>query len=162
MRPINKRSGAVVALAALCAAGVGCGGDDSPAPAAKPDKPAAATEPAAKTSGPLQLTLGDFNISPSTSGESAGTVKIVGANRGSVEHEVVVVRTALDPARLPLKGGKVDEKGFPEGAFVGEVEKIHPGASGTVSLKLKAGKYALFCNLPGHYKAGMYGTLVVE
>jgi uncharacterized cupredoxin-like copper-binding protein len=158
MRPTNKRSGAVVALAAICA-GVGCGGDDGASPAAKSDKPAA-TEPA-QTSRP-QLTLGDFSISPATIGVGAGTVTIAGANRGTVEHEVLVVRTDLDPASLPVKGDKVDEDGLEKGAFIGEIEGIKPGDSGQASFKLKAGKHVVFCNLPGHYKAGMYGTLVVE
>jgi uncharacterized cupredoxin-like copper-binding protein len=160
MRPVNKCSGAVVALAAIWG-GVGCGGDDG-APVAKADEAAAAVQPAAKPSGPLRLTLADFSISPAATGVGAGTVQIAAANRGNVEHELIVVKTDVEPGSLPVKGDKIDEKGLEKGALIGEIAGVRPGASDAGSFKLKAGKYVLFCNLPGHYKAGMHGSLVVE
>ena len=35
------------------------------------------------------------------------------------------------------------------------VEDMKPGAEATLRLPLKAGKYVVFCNQPGHYKLGM-------
>ena len=42
-----------------------------------------------------------------------------------------------------------------------ELGDLKPGKSGTMTLDLKAGRYLLFCNKPGHYKAGMYHVLTV-
>lgn len=33
----------------------------------------------------------------------------------------------------------------------GEVSELDPGKSGTLTVELKAGKYLLICNVPGHY-----------
>ena len=39
-----------------------------------------------------------------------------------------------------------------------ELGDVHPGKSRSNTLTLKAGKYLLFCNEAGHFKAGMYTT----
>jgi uncharacterized cupredoxin-like copper-binding protein len=39
---------------------------------------------------------------------------------------------------------------------------MKPGAAKTLALNLAPGHYALVCNLPGHYKAGMYADLTVK
>jgi plastocyanin len=36
------------------------------------------------------------------------------------------------------------------------------GDRGTLRLRLEAGRYTFFCNVPGHRAAGMRGTLAVE
>ncbi len=36
------------------------------------------------------------------------------------------------------------------------------GESKTLELDLEAGKYALVCNLPGHYAAGMFADFTVK
>ena len=33
---------------------------------------------------------------------------------------------------------------------------MRPGATKTITIDLKPGHYVLFCNLPGHYAAGMH------
>jgi uncharacterized cupredoxin-like copper-binding protein len=38
---------------------------------------------------------------------------------------------------------------------------VHPGKTRSTTLTLKAGKYVLFCNEAGHFKAGMYGAFTV-
>ena len=42
-----------------------------------------------------------------------------------------------------------------------ELGDVHPGKSRSNTLNLKAGKYLLFCNEAGHFKAGMYTILTV-
>ncbi|MFI5123278.1 MAG: plastocyanin/azurin family copper-binding protein [Vicinamibacteria bacterium] len=42
------------------------------------------------------------------------------------------------------------------------MSEVAGGADGTVTLDLDAGKYVIFCNLPGHYSSGMYGSLTVK
>lgn len=36
-----------------------------------------------------------------------------------------------------------------------------PGGHGRMALKLKPGKYELFCNVPGHYAAGQHASFNV-
>lgn len=43
----------------------------------------------------------------------------------------------------------------------GEVSDLRPGASGHLTLRMKAGNYVLFCNEPGYYKAGMVTVFTV-
>jgi uncharacterized cupredoxin-like copper-binding protein len=61
------------------------------------------------------------------------------------------------PAGSLLKGAEADEAGN-----VGEIGDIQPGAGKTLALKLKAGHYALICNLPGHYRAGQHADFTVK
>ena len=44
---------------------------------------------------------------------------------------------------------------------IGEVEDIAPGKRKRASFTLVPGRYALICNKPGHYAAGMHTVLVV-
>lgn len=75
-------------------------------------------------------------------------------------HELIVVRT--DPGQMTLpydeKKGEVIEKRI---HHLGEIADLKPGASGKMTLNLKAGSYFLICNQPGHYKAGMTAALTV-
>lgn len=76
------------------------------------------------------------------------------------DHELLLVKTDLAPDALPMDkdGVRVDEdqlKGLKE------LGDVHPGKSRNTTLSLKAGKYLLFCNEAGHFKAGMYATFTV-
>ena len=71
-------------------------------------------------------------------------------------HEFVVVRTDK-PAGSLLKGARADESGN-----VGETGDLAAGATKSISLNLKAGHYALICNLPGHYKLGQHTDFTVR
>ncbi len=44
---------------------------------------------------------------------------------------------------------------------LGEVSELDPGARGAVRLDLKPGSYLLFCNVPGHFMAGMWTVFTV-
>jgi uncharacterized cupredoxin-like copper-binding protein len=45
---------------------------------------------------------------------------------------------------------------------LGEVSELDPGASGTLTIDLKPGKYVLFCNLPAHFMNGMWTEITVQ
>jgi uncharacterized cupredoxin-like copper-binding protein len=138
----------------------GCGGDDneSTEPAATP---AAATETAtaapAAAGNTLTVTMTEFAFDPKDATATAGKVTITAPNDGKVVHELVLLKTNADPAKLPMDGDEVDES-----KNVGEIPDVNPGSSKDVTLDLKPGKYAMVCNLPGHYKSGMYGSLTVK
>jgi uncharacterized cupredoxin-like copper-binding protein len=57
----------------------------------------------------------------------------------------------VDEAKLEAKG-----------EAAGEIADVAPGATKQGNFKLTAGKYVMFCNLPGHYAQGMYGSLTVN
>jgi uncharacterized cupredoxin-like copper-binding protein len=44
----------------------------------------------------------------------------------------------------------------------GEVSELEPGASGSLTVNLKAGTYLLICNVAGHYAAGMWTVFTVK
>jgi uncharacterized cupredoxin-like copper-binding protein len=44
---------------------------------------------------------------------------------------------------------------------LGEVEGLHVGTSGQLTLNLKPGNYLLTCNQPGHLHAGMWSKFTV-
>jgi uncharacterized cupredoxin-like copper-binding protein len=86
-------------------------------------------------------------------------VKISAPNIGGTTHELVVLKTDLDPANLPtLPSGEVDEEALHS---PGEIPDVAAGATAATTVDLKPGKYAIICNLPGHYAQGMYGSLTV-
>ena len=136
-----------------------CGGDDNggekaakPAPATTP----ATTQPAA-ASGTLTIRMTEFAFDPKDAVASAGKVTISAPNDGGVPHELVLLKTDADPAKLPMKGNEVDES-----TSVGEIADVEGGATKKHTFKLEPGKYAMVCALPGHYQSGMYGSLTVK
>jgi uncharacterized cupredoxin-like copper-binding protein len=134
-------------LAALCAASIAlaaCGG------AASAPSPHSAT-----------ATVAEFKIALDTAKLAAGQDTLSIKNDGKITHEFVVVRTDLAPDALPTGAdGGVDEEAT-ELTHVDEVEDIAAGSTGSLTVSLPAGKYVVFCNLPGHYKGGMHAAIDV-
>lgn len=135
----------------------GCGGSGDDGSDGKATSSAPASTQASTASASLTVKMSDYAFAPNDAVAKAGKVTIVAPNDGNVVHELVVLRTDANPARLPMKDGAVDES-----TSVGEIADVEPGATKKVTLRLAPGKYAMVCALPGHYKAGMYGALTVE
>lgn len=76
-------------------------------------------------------------------------------------HEMIVVYLANPGRQLPYINAqnRVDED---KAGDRGEVSDLKPGASGTLNVNLKAGRYLLICNQPGHYAAGMWTEFTVD
>jgi uncharacterized cupredoxin-like copper-binding protein len=112
--------------------------------------------------GGVTATLKEFAISVSPGSTKAGEVHFTLDNQGAIDHEFVVFKTDLDPAKLPVDAdGNVDEEGAGV-KHIGEQEGIKPKTPTELSLTLDAGNYVVVCNLPTHYKAGMHAKLVVS
>jgi uncharacterized cupredoxin-like copper-binding protein len=124
-------------------------------PATQLTKKPAAPAPAAARK--LGVSLREFSVNPTPTQAKAGKVTFSVHNGGSVPHEFVVLRTDTPAGQLPIKAGRADETGN-----VGETGDLQVGASKTIAVNLKAGHYALICNLPGHYTAGQHTDLTVK
>ena len=79
---------------------------------------------------------------------SAGRVRIVVRNLGSVAHSLVVARTGSFGQELPLRGNHA------VATPVGLPVTIEPGAVKSFVVQLAAGSYVLLDNLPWHYWKG--------
>ena len=104
---------------------------------------------------------GSMAISTSEDSVKAGKVTFQVTNKsGDVEHEFLIAQLTVPPNDVPFDESTGVVK---EGALKGvrELGDLEPGNSGAMTLDLEAGKYLLFCNMPGHYKAGMYHVLTV-
>jgi uncharacterized cupredoxin-like copper-binding protein len=92
---------------------------------------------------------------------AAGDVRLVVHNRGPDMHELIVVRTSA--AHLPLRpdAATVDEDGL-EPLTVGTLEPGPPGSVRELDLRLRPGRYEVFCDMAGHYLGGMSAAFTVE
>lgn len=91
-----------------------------------------------------------------------GKVKFFVSNKSKdVIHEMILSPVADVTKPLPYidKDNKVDEEAS---IHLGEVSELDPGKSGTLIVDVKPGKYILYCNIAGHYMAGMWTTLDVK
>lgn len=89
----------------------------------------------------------------------AGKINFEVHNDGSAVHELAILGTSLAAAALPMDGSKVDEA--KAGELIGRVKQFQAGEVKSGSFEMTAGKYALICNIPGHYQRGMYAEFEV-
>jgi uncharacterized cupredoxin-like copper-binding protein len=101
----------------------------------------------------VKVTLKEFSVAPTPKLAKRGRINFSVHNAGKLTHSFVVVRTNLAPGKLPLKGKRVN---LAKLKVIGQIASIKPRKTSSLSTRLAAGKYVLFCNLPGHYKAGQY------
>lgn len=151
-----------ITVAAALTVGViaaGCGGDDNGT-----TTQATTTGSGGSDGETLEIGMGDYFFSPKDATAKAGSVTISAPNNGKLVHELVLTKTSGDPASLPTTSdGEADEaKLEARGEFAGEIADVAAGETKEGTFKLTPGNYVMFCNLPGHYAQGMYGTLTVE
>jgi uncharacterized cupredoxin-like copper-binding protein len=92
----------------------------------------------------------------------AGKVKFNVTNSSTATvHEMIVAPIADENVVMPFNANdnKVDEEASHD---LGEVSELDPGKSGTLVVDMKPGKYLLYCNVSGHFMAGMWTVLVVK
>jgi len=82
-------------------------------------------------------------------------------NSKDLIHEMILVKLKDKKTALPFVAAdnKVNEDAA---GHLGEVSELDPGKTGSLTLKLEPGTYMVFCNLPGHYMAGMWTTVTVK
>jgi uncharacterized cupredoxin-like copper-binding protein len=109
--------------------------------------------------GTVAVTMGsptEYSLVPEPGETAAGATTFTVANEGTIEHEMVVIKTDKGAANLGTDEGEADEAGA-----VDEIT-LAAGDSGDLQVDLAPGAYALVCNLPGHYAAGMYADFTVK
>lgn len=98
----------------------------------------------------------DFKIAVSRVAVAAGRTTFVTGNRGETLHELVILKTSRRASRLG-HGSRVSETGR-----IAETGDLRAGSVRSLTVKLPAGHYALICNIPGHYAAGMHADFTVR
>lgn len=88
------------------------------------------------------------------------TFNVVNKSKDMV-HEMIIGHLKNAAEKLPYvaSDSRVDEEGSDH---LGEVSELDPGKSGSLTLTLKPGTYILYCNVAGHYMAGMWSLLTVK
>jgi uncharacterized cupredoxin-like copper-binding protein len=105
------------------------------------------------------VTMG-IDAKPGSAKAGEVTFQVQNASKDTV-HEMVLAPVADVNSPLPYieDEQKVDEDAA---GHLGEVAELEPGQSGALTLTLKPGTYILYCNIPGHYVAGMWTLFTVE
>ena len=137
------------------------------------------TVPASTAGNSVNATLGDtkgvdapMTLTVSTSSAKAGDVSFNVKNGGTIEHEMVVLKTDTPFDQLPVSfggdppssvasgGDKVDEA-----TKVGETgdPNLKPGDTRTFTVKgMAPGHYVFVCNIAKHYGLGMRAAFTVS
>jgi hypothetical protein len=108
----------------------------------------------------VHVTEHDFRIvAPRTI--PAGDVRLQVRNAGPDGHELIMIR--MQSTALPLRsdGTTVDEESLGP-MIVGVLEPAGPGADRELDVHLNPGRYALICNMAGHFMGGMDTVVTVE
>jgi plastocyanin len=145
-QPVRFGSVVLVGMAVVVVLAAGCGGGGGGRAAGRR----------------VAVTVRNFRIDlPAT--VRAGTVTFVIDGAGPTMHEFNVARTNLAQDRLPqADDGTVDDKTpHPGFVHVAEREGIDIGQHKTLTVALTPGAYVLYCNMDGHYQAGMRAPIVV-
>lgn len=117
---------------------------------------------AGKTQGTvIGVTERDFHIATTTTHVAAGAVTLRIHNAGPDEHELIVAPERPDGLPLRADGFTVNEEAI-QSSEPGSIEPQQPDHTELLSVHLKPGRYVLFCNMEGHYMAGMHTVLVVR
>jgi uncharacterized cupredoxin-like copper-binding protein len=103
---------------------------------------------------------GSQGITLSTDRVKPGVILFKVKNISTDEDHELLLAKADSMAALPLEadGVRIDEDKL---SGLKELGDIHPGKTRSTTVPLTAGKYVLFCNEAGHFKAGMATTFTV-
>ena len=141
---------AVMGLVSACGSGGLANPTSEPSSESTPSIAASPSSPA----GVVSVSLHEMNLLVSSESAPAGEVTFEVRNAGSLPHELVVIRTDLDAAELPVDGVKVVEQDLD---IVARSQVVPAGQEAALAVELEPGHYVLFCNLSGHYEQSQYG-----
>jgi len=103
----------------------------------------------------------EFKFTPFEININAGKTKFVLINDGVGEHELVVYEASKQD--ILEKAEIAEDEETIEQNILFEIEEVHGGESGESKvMDLTKGSYVIGCLIPGHYDAGMKGTLIIS
>ncbi len=92
---------------------------------------------------------------------TSGKTNLTMSNTGTIPHELLIFKSDLAASAYPKDAaGDIIEDG-PGVTLVSDGENIDPAGSQVRSVDLAAGTYLFVCNIPGHFKAGMFTVVTV-
>lgn len=155
-------SSAIALIASIVAVGFGSRAIDESERNVRAVAAAGPVAPAQAPAGPARVTLSDFHVGVGQT-FAPGRLDLRIANTGAVQHELLVFHTDIAPASFPIASdGNVDEEASGMNK-ISDGDNLDPGASQSRSVDLsQPGTYVFMCNLPGHFKAGMYSVVTVK
>ena len=172
MRPIRTiiLSLIIVAVAACGSTASATPSQPTVAPTAPPTVSAApasasasAVPPATVSAQPSprpEISLYEWKVIVPTS-LKAGKATFTISNFGTVPHELLIFKSKLPLSKYPTdKAGDIVEDG-PGIDLLSDGENIDPTGSQVRVVDLAPGTYAFVCNIPGHFKAGMFALVTV-
>ncbi len=103
----------------------------------------------------------EWEMAASADSAPAGTVTFNAINEGTIPHNLRVAKTDLAPDALPVAEGTimVDEE---QVNVLASSRDLNIGEAEELIVVLEPGSYVLFCNVAGHYAAGLYAGFTVE
>lgn len=159
-----RLSVALVSLV-IAATAAACGGSGS-TPSSQPSGPpaaspsASAAEVSASPVGAQPIGLSEWKVVVASSIKS-GTLDFTITNNGAAPHELLIFKSDLEPAAYPTDAaGDIVEEGAGV-TLVSDGENIDPAGSQARTVDLAPGKYVFVCNIPGHFKQGMFTVVTV-
>jgi uncharacterized cupredoxin-like copper-binding protein len=101
-----------------------------------------------------------INASPAVAKRGAVHFEVTNLASSTV-HEVIVARITDENQILPYdeSRNKVDAEQL---LNLGSVNEIKPTGTASLTIELDPGKYLLYCNIAGHYMAGMWTVIEVQ
>jgi len=106
-----------------------------------------------------KATMG-ISATPETVKAGEVTFEVLNSSKDTIHEMIVaVIKDMNQPLPYIEDENEVDEDKYGD---LGEVSELDPGKSGALRLDLKPGNYILYCNVPGHYMAGMWTVFTVE
>ncbi len=120
------------------------------------------TSPAMGMGMKADMTKAKMGINVNPKAVAHGDIKFNVTNLASnLVHEVIIARITDENKLLPYdqSRNKVDAEGM---QTLGSIDEIDPSKSASITLELKPGKYLLYCNVAGHYMAGMWTVIEVQ
>ena len=104
----------------------------------------------------MDMSMATMGITAAPATASAGivTFHVTNSSKDTI-HEMIVMYLEDPTKPLPYVDAeqRVDED---KAGDKGEVSELDPGATGSLTVVLKPGRYLLICNVPGHFAAGMW------
>ena len=138
------------------------------APSSAPASEATAAATSGSSAAPIGIAVSGVAIYVSEWSVGVPTSMVAGkanfaiTNIGSIQHELLVFKSDLSPSALPVDTkGNIIEDG-PGITLVSRGDKIDPGKTQARTVDLtQPGTYLFVCNIPGHFKAGMFSVVTV-